>query len=167
MARKAPSAIATLCLVRLSSLCQTRLQTLQTNQHLAHQLLKLARVFTFLCSWRRRFRTNHLHRCFVLLTPLKCKGALGRRPTPPSVHPPVCSGSPLVGTFTSFHVTYFRISKYLSKNCDWFIRRLREVGIFENLVLDSLKTIILQICLDHEALSALSRSIVCNIVRNI
>ena len=54
-----------------------------------------------------------------------------------------------------------------SKNCDWFLRRLSEVRIFENLVLDSLKTINLQICLDHEALSALSRSIVCNIVRNI
>ena len=51
------------------------------------------------------------------------------------------------------------------KNCDWFLRRLREVGILENL--DSLKTIKLQICLDDGALSALSRSIIYKIVRNI
>ena len=31
-------------------------------------------------------------------------------------------------------------------NCDWFLGRLREVGFFENVALDSLKTII---CLDH------------------
>ena len=48
-----------------------------------------------------------------------------------------------------------------------FLRRLREVGILENLVLDSLKTIKLQICLDDGALSALSPSFVYKIVRNI
>ena len=64
-----------------------------------------------------------------------------------------------------FHIISRNVLPHI--HCDWILRKLREVGIFENLVLDSLKTIILQICLDHEALSALSRSIVSNIVRNI
>ena len=97
---------------------------------------------------------------------------VGRRQLQQPLAPPVVRShltGAAVSTVSCFTCRYFQIisrnvlphnyPNICSKNCDWFLRRLREVGIFENLVLDSLKRIKLQICLDHEALSALARKL--------
>ena len=60
-------------------------------------------------------------------------------------------------TWKSLHVT-LNLRTHV-KNCDWFLGRLREIGLFENVVLDSLRTIKLQICPDRRGLYALSHGV--------
>ena len=73
----------------------------------------------------------------------------------------------MVGTWKSLHVTLkICVPKNYVKNCDWFLGRLREIGLFENVALDSLRTIKLQICPYRRGLYALSYSVMCITMRN-